>query len=1111
MSKFCRMRVAAATVAFVMTTAGSASAAPLSIPDVPLFLTTGAEPNVMIMLDNSGSMQNIVPDAPYDAKQVYLETCPSEQLADIKQQIELRIVSSSPRIRYEDGKDNYSYGTTSGSRCFATTSNYMASLHANSNGSVSDYLPAQYTGNYLNWYFNSGTDPKDCSNDWSSGRKPCTQSRLMIARTAGQSLVDSLSSSMRTGLSTYNNGSGGKLLEEVSGLTEAKRTTLKSTIGGMTAGGNTPLAETLSDIGYYFSRAPADTNLTLHPGTAKAQTKSRDDVFHHDYKRHESWNTGANPIQYSCQKSFAVLLTDGRPQGDRDISSLLADYDGDCVNASCQSYDRKTDRAYESEGSDYLDDVAQALYQIDLRPDLSSNLGAVNNVSTYMISFADDQAINDPLIKSTADQGGGEFYIAGNEAELNSAFEKALAAIARRSGSAAAAGVNAGSVGSTTRIYQAMFDSTNWTGQLLSYRVNDDGTVGNQDWSAAEKIPAQTDRNIITVNSNGTAVAFRWDVIDDGRRRQLDPTYTTNNSALALARLEYLRGADANEAPNGRNFRARSSLLGDIVNSAPVFVGDPQSGYRDSLENKPYSQFRLRNSDPDGAGPRKGRKQVVYAGANDGMLHAFDADSGAELLAFVPGSVFGNLRSLSGVSYAHKFFVDAPPNTGDVYIDGDWQTVLIGGLNQGGQGIYALNVTDPSRFTEANAAQLFLWEFTDRDADGATNGFTGDADLGYTFGQPAIVRLRNGKWGAIFGNGYNNTAADGSPSTTGNAVLYIVDIDTGQLLKKLDTGVGTADDPKGKGRPNGLPTPAAVDINGDSQVDYVFAGDLFGNMWKFDLSSTDPSNWKIAFANFTGPRPLFTARDSTKPELTQPITSRPEVIRGPRGVGMMVLFGTGKYLETPDTIVDTDEPEVQSYYGLYDPNTGENSDRIRNYDKLIQQTIVEERTVTAGGRSVNLRATSQNPLQADSRGWYLNLLLSSSDYDGERVVSNTTVRAGRAIFTTLIPDPDPCGFGGKSWLMEIDALSGARLNETPFDVNNDGVFDANDLLALSGSTAAASGIQLDSGIAPTPGVLLSADGTKEFKYSPGTNGNISVVVENPGKGAAGRQSWRQIR
>lgn len=1109
MSKFCRMRIGAAVAVLVTMTADGAT--PLAIPEVPLFLTTGAEPNVMIMLDNSGSMQNIVPDAPYDPDRTYLSSCPSSRRVDTDEQVELRLVSGSPRIRYDN--DNYNYGTMgNSSRCFASDSNYLAKLHADSGNGVSDYLPAQYTGNYLNWYFNTGADPNNCANNWNSGRKPCTQSRLMIARIAGQNLVDSLSGSMRAGLSTYNEGVGGKLLDAVGGLSSAKRTTLKSAIGAMNAGGNTPLAETLSDIGFYFSRGA--TNLTLHPGSSAPTIKSRSDVFNNGYSRHSSWNTGSNPVQYSCQKSFAVLLTDGRPQGDQNISTLLADYDGDCSNAtpSCLEFDRKRDRQYESAGSDYLDDVAQALYEIDMRPDLVSELGAVNNVTTYLISFADDQAINDPLMPDTAEQGGGEFFIAGNEAELSAAFAKALAAIARRSGSAAAAGVNAGSISSSTRIYQAKFDSTNWTGQLLSYPVRSDGTLAAVEWDAAEKMPAPNARRIITVNSDGRATALRWNDLDYARRRQLDPTYSPMNTALAVARLDYLRGANANEAPSGRNFRARAGKLGDIVSSSPIFVRDPQASYRDSLESEPYSQFRLANSDPDGAGPREGRQPVVYAGANDGMLHAFDAKTGVELLAFVPGTVFGNLRTLSDPNYVHKFFVDAPPNTGDVFIDGEWQTVLVGGLSQGGQGVYALNITDPDQFAEDNASQLFLWEFADRDADGETGGIKGDADLGYTYGQPAIVRLRNGRWGAILGNGYNNTVADGSVSSTGNAVLYIVDIETGRLIKKLDTGVGADDDPKGQSRPNGLATPAAVDINGDSQIDYVFAGDLFGNLWKFDLRASNSSDWKIAYGSSASPQPLFTARDPDNSALAQPITSRPEVIRGPRGVGMMVLFGTGKYLETTDTdtAINPAAPEIQSYYGLVDRNTGRDSDRIDNPDDLIEQTILDEQTVTNGGNSVNLRLTSRNPLGAASRGWRLNLL-SPSGYQGERVVSNTTVRAGRAIFTTLIPDPDPCGFGGKSWLMELDALSGARLADSPFDVNRDGKFDDGDLAQLDGDDVAASGTQLDSGIAPTPGILLSEDGTKEFKYSPGTNGNISIVVEDPGKGASGRQSWRQIR
>ena len=1107
-----RSCLACAVAAFVAFPASNTRAATLSIPDVPLFLTAGSvDPNVMLMLDSSGSMNNVVPDEPYDADNAYPCT---GRVFDDDDQVDIILFENGNPILRRAGTDNYydwGRGDDTGltgrrKRCFDPDATYRARLFAN--GYDDDeikgpdgYLPARYTGNYLNWYF--GTDGDNIyrwqarSFGWRARIKPGTSIRLTIARSAANTLIDGIPASMRVGLARYNGNDGGRLLATVGALTAARRNTLKSRINAIDAGGNTPLAETLSDIGYYFSRGA--TNLELHPSADDPTTVSRSDVFDNGYERHSSWDAGSNPIRFSCQRSFAVLLTDGRPQEDQSISEHLADYDGDCAvaGANCDTYDRKRNQNYESAGSDYLNDVAMGLYDMDLRPDLENDLGARNNLATYLISFADYDANNDPLMPSTANQGGGKFFSTGNETELVAAFRSALDAIVKQGASAASAAVNSGSISDATRIFQAKFDSGDWSGQLLSHGVNENGTIGSLRWDAATRLPAPADRDIITVGSDGAAVAFTgWQLWRDfARMRQLDPAYNFGNYHLAVATLNYLRG-DATDETSARGFRARQTKLGDIINSAPLVVGAPPFSYSDDLEAKPHSQFRIDNRD---------RKPVVYVGANDGMLHAFEVETGNELLGFIPSPVFGNLRSLTDASYSHRFFVDGSPNAGDVYINDNWRTVLVGGLGQGGQGIYALNITNPASFDQNAPGAVFLWEFTDRDDGNADNGISGDADLGYTHSQPAIVRLRNGKWAAVFGNGYNNTADDGSVSATGNAVLYIVDIESGRLLRKLDTGIGAAQDPLGRSRPNGLATPAVVDINGDAKVDYVFAGDLRGNLWKFDIRDANSRNWKIAYG--TGaPQPLFTARDPDNGALAQPITSRPEIIRGPRGVGMMVLFGTGKYLETTDTAIDPDAPEIQSYYGLFDPNTGGDDDPIEDAAELVQQTITSEAPLTIDGKTVKVRITSQQPL-GDRRGWYLNLR-SPSGYDGERVVSNAVVRAGRVIFTTLIPESDPCGFGGASWLMELDALSGARLSTTPFDVNNDGQIDAEDMI----DGQAVSGIQrTESGIMPAPAVLLSEDGRIEYKYSPGTDGNITVTAEDPGKGVSGRQSWRQIR
>jgi len=701
------------------------------------------------------------------------------------------------------------------------------------------------------------------------------------------------------------------------------------------------------------------------------------------------------------------------------------------------------------------------------------------------------------------------YFPVTNAGTLGDQLSQVFNEIIERNASASSASVNSGSISTMSRIYQARFNSNNWTGELIAYSVNPvtgaldsvpKWTAGPSSGANAVPLPGPDSRHIITSNSDGSKIALRWSALDATRKLQLDDaTVAPGDATLQEQRLDYLRGDATNEGV----FRRRASKLGDIVNSSPVYVGAPEFNYRDTLESKPYSAYRQDN---------KARQPVLYVGANDGMLHAFnastkddgadvDANAGKELLAYIPGSVFPNLKYLTNLNYAHRYYVDGSPNLGDVFYSDDWHTVLVGGLNKGGKGIYALDVTDPSQFSEANAASLILWEFT---SDKAAP--YGDPDLGYTYSQPAIVRLSNGKWAAVFGNGYNN-------SGSGEAVLFVVDIQSGARIAKLSTKQGTT------ANPNGLSTPAAVDFNGDSIADYVFAGDLQGNMWKFDIRNTDPALWKAAFTNGSGnPAPLYRALDANSNP--QPITGRPEVGRGPNGAGMIVLFGTGKFLENIDrtvTISPLSAQRPQTFYGIIDPNDGS---VVSGRSMLTRQTVLYELAVTLEGQSLNLRITSDTP-RGTAQGWYLDLAQpawftgdGSSGYQGERMVSNPILRNNRIIFSTLIPDPDPCAYGGNSWLMELDALTGARLSSTPFDLTRDRKFDGQDLIEVtlpdgSKMKVPASGIKSTEGITPEPGVLASPQA--EFKYSAGTSGKISVTTENPGVNSYGRQSWRQIR
>lgn len=970
---------------------------------------------------------------------------------------------------------------------------------------------------------------------------------MMIARTAGGNLVDGMSSGMRVGLSSYNGSTGGSLQEIIGNLSSSKRTALKNKISALSASGNTPLAETLSDIGRYFATGYTG-NLTLHPGQANESTATVANVFNNHSFNNASGQTIANPIEYSCQKSFAVLLTDGRPQADRAISSSLRDYTGDCAAGLCDATTNTTNlpstpltsisgqngtkvgHSYESQGSDYLDDVAMGLYEMDLRPDLVDPLGAKNNVATYLISFADDQAINDPLMKAAADRGGGEFFFAGNEAELTAAFQSAFASIVQKTASASSASVNSGSISSDTRIFQAKFNSATWTGQLLAFAVNTDGTLGDgvglledteAEWDASNELPAAASRQIITVNTDGTPVAFDYDALDGTRKGQLD-----SDATRAQLLVSYLRGDDSNEGTGTNSFRVRRDAdgpnkLGDIVSSSPLFVGRPPFRYRNSLESGSGSEYSTF------ATTHVNRRGIVYAGGNDGMLHGFDAADGTEVFAFIPSPVFDRLHNLASQTYSHQFFVDGPPSMGDVFYSSAWHTVLVGGLNKGGQGIYALDITDPGTLASAasgtNPQSVVLWEFKDSD-DPSQPGIQGDSDLGLTYSQPAIVKLRNGTWAAVFGNGYNNTAADGSPSATGNAVLYVVDIETGNLIVELDTktgvnGTGAFGPPSGITYDNGLGTPALVDTNGDRIVEYAYAGDLYGNMWKFDLSSTNSGDWKVAFGTAAAPEPLYRARDASSN--AQPITVRPEVARGPFGVGMMVLFGTGKYLELSDKQLTPERR--QTFYGIFDRNTA--TSQVAGRSNLTQQQITHELSVDPDGTgplsSIKARVTTNSPLGTNS-GWYLDLVAPSpTGYQAEKQVSNPIVRNGNVIFTTLIPDTNPCSAGGDSWIMELSLLNGGRHETTPFDINNDGEFTSADYVTLpDGTRVSITGIGSKEGILQSAGVIEGESGggggggggqCVQYKYMPGSSGGIQKISENCGPSGTGRQSWRQIR
>lgn len=801
----------------------------------------------------------------------------------------------------------------------------------------------------------------------------------------------------------------------------------------------------------------------------------------------------------SCNKDFAVFLTNGLPN--------VTSSGGAVTYASGSPYS--------------LSEVANSVTAV-------GNLNSGSRpVKTYVIGFALPQFTQDyfsnnppnPLDQMAVAGGTTSAYYANNLGSLNSTFSSIFNNILAQSGSAAAVALTSGSVVAGGKIYQGQFNSADWSGDLVAFNIDAiTGAPSTIAWNAATQLNTQnysTGRNIISFKpSTSKGIPFRWPAnpslptsteLDAAQVSALNTSPTGTVDTNGASRLNYVRGDTSQSGVRGRPV----TVLGDIVDSAPFYVGIPANNYSDTLESAPYSSFRSSNS---------GRPPMIYVGANDGMLHGFDAGTGNEKLAYVPSQVYAKLTQLTSSTYAHNYFVDGSPTVLDGFYNSAWHTVLVSGLAGGGQGYFALDVTDPTTFSETNAATLARWEFTD----------TNDADLGYSFSQPSIVKLNNGRWAAIFGNGYNNTDADGHVSATGHAVLFIVDLETGALIKKIDTGYGTTT------TPNGLATPTVIDQDGNSTADVVYAGDLAGNMWKFDISAASPGSWGSAYVSGSNPAPLFVAKDASTNR--QPITAAPDVITHPSGssYGWMVTFGTGKYLETTDPA----NTSSQTFYGIQDNGaTVANSAVVA---QTVTRTIVSTVTTSASGTTTvqtcagsacsaadtftNSAATPTTPVGTVTKtyrtvssnavnwaggtvhGWSLSLPAS-----GERVVSESSTDSKRVIFTTVIPSTAACSTGGTGWLMELDLSTGGAFTAPTFDVNGDGVIDTNDYVGSPGNYPA--GVQQDAipsavrlqtntnGSGGPDGVLL-----KRLSLS---NKTISTVL-NSGQPKIGRSTWREI-
>lgn len=838
-------------------------------------------------------------------------------------------------------------------------------------------------------------------------------------------------------------------------------------------------------------------NISLNPGSAdwgEPSNPSNINVRH--------WTNLVGELQgiNNTERCIGCTVDNCNWQATNKLIPALGEVAGTCPHAP-------------KENSYYIAGLAFFANTQDIRPDLKNK----QTVSTFMIDtqefstnplvgemnmlwlagkyggFIDKNNSGTPDLQEEWDRDGdGEpdnYVLATNPAKLIDALNASFLDVLARTASAASVATNTTRLGTDTLIFQAKFNSDDWSGQIVAYNANPDGSPGEEAWNtdASGKIPAHGARKIFTWNgSDGLEfIESEWASLSAPQQTSLQAGGSEDHGKKVL---NWLRGSSSDEIKNGGMFRNRNKMLGDIVNSNPVYVSTANFGYQRLPANTPgqdkYLDYRVWSLS---------RRKMLYVGANDGMLHAFDAETGVEQFAYIPKGVYANLINLTDPDYTHKYFVDGSPFVGDAYdsFTNSWKTILVGTTGAGGRSIFALDVTNPDVF---NATKV-LWEIT--------NDTPGFESLGYTIGQPVLARLQTGAWAVVFGNGFG---------VNQNAKLFIVDAFSGALLEVIDTQAGGS---------NGLAAPALVPDQYRT-ITHAYAGDLLGNLWKFDLTGSNslPPGWKVAYVDADdNPKPLFSARNSEGQ--VQPITAPLEVIR--QGHDFIILFGTGKYFEVGDNIVGADPP-VQSFYGILDDGTRvEISDRDDENFSLQEQEIIYENVVEfekPDGQSITwpVRAVSNNPVDYKSqRGWYLDLVSPVHDAQGERVVSAPLARSGRIIFTTLIPSDDPCEYGGTSWLMELDSRSGGRLDYSVFDLNLDEAFSLDDEITIMVDgeeiVVPVSGLKpTDEGILWAPKVLgdSSDDGLSDTKIFSVSTGEI-ISVPNKGTGVGGRHSWRQLR
>lgn len=851
------------------------------------------------------------------------------------------------------------------------------------------------------------------------------RSRAHAAKAGASTAFAKLGTNYRVGFSTINTSSLGNVIP-TSGTFDGtnRQNWFNALLGTPFPPQGTPLKESLSRAGDYFSRTD------------------------------DSGPYGPAP-QLSCRRNFTILTTDGyynEPAVPLSFGNEDNTAGSTITGPGGQSYQYVPSRPYLDDYTGSLADIAMYYWKRDLRTDLSNNIRTTStnpsfwqNMSTFTLSLGPQGTLTPPpktpndLAALTSGSkvwpdpatgeakkiddlwhasvnGRGTFVAAKNPTEFADGLVSALNTIGE-SGGAWNVALTSNTVETDGRVFVARYDGS-WGGDLWAVAYNSTGNMNTTAdgtpipvWKASTQLPAAADRKIFTWKDNGGGgIAFTYNNLSNAKQTAIGSSDV----------VDFVRGVTSKSVASGGTLRNRSSLLGDIANPAPVYVK---------------------------------ASNTVFAPANDGMLHAFNAATGAEVFAYIPGGVnFADLKAFSSPTYSHKFINDGEIAVSDLAATG--KNILVGSLGRGGKTVYALDVTNPASFGTNNV----MWEFT-------------DTDLGQALGKPVIVKLNTGDWAVLIGNGYN--------SSTEKAFLFVINLNTGALIKKIATGAGSSTSS------NGLATPVGFDQNGDGKLDLAYAGDLLGNFWKFDLTGAS-SAWTATS--------IFVAKDASNN--VQPITGGLSIAIDPKTNKRWIFGGTGRYLSNSDV----SSTAVQSWYGLIDDGT-----------VITSRALLTQRTLSAASAQGNYLTRTFSVASANDmvgkRGWYADLT-PASVASGERIVSRSQYSAGVLYVSSIVPSSDVCASGGSGFVNAVDAFSGASLTTPFFDINNDKLFTDADKKLEGGRLLPAGSIRTTGMIGEIN--VKKVDKDQSIAQSCDTTGACKALPNLNLRALSGRISWREI-